>query len=203
MCLLFQFSWTYDERCRSGTTCRGCGANFERVDKLRDRSWSSWATFSAGLYIPYGWHETMWFYEIYAMGMPLFVPAAGGALLMHMFPSGFNSGAYTSRRTGWNPSGVREDLPAWETTMLWSGQGPGGLKEQAWPDAKSRSFYTEVTDFARLPELLYFDSYWELMAKICDTNFAKVSAAMKKAHRKWTLDSATVWLGVFSEFRAL
>ncbi|CAL1173796.1 unnamed protein product [Cladocopium goreaui] len=88
---------------------------FRYMSHLEDRSWKAWSSFRAAVVLPYD-AQTLVFYELYSLGMPLLVPEETLLPLFFMRSYGYDGS-------------VQHQRPGWQLTRSGAAWGPW---HQAW-----------------------------------------------------------------------
>ncbi|CAK0906181.1 unnamed protein product [Prorocentrum cordatum] len=155
------------------------GWSFVRMADLADKSWSNWARHRAAVVLPYDPQQIV-FYELYGMGLPLLVPSE--SLLPLMIRLGYtNLRDFARTRPGWT-------VPADELGCMWTEDAE--VWELRW--------WSSLTDYARMPHLLRWSSFPELMARLVHTDLPGLSARMRRESNVLLVRSADFWRGALA-----
>eukprot|EP00928_Gymnodinium_smaydae_P031526 TRINITY_DN23113_c0_g1_i1.p1 TRINITY_DN23113_c0_g1~~TRINITY_DN23113_c0_g1_i1.p1 ORF type:complete len:698 (-),score=84.37 TRINITY_DN23113_c0_g1_i1:61-1854(-) len=161
---------------------------FSSMNELADRSYRSWASHAACIYLPYD-PQLLTFHELYGMGVPIFVPAA--RLLPIYISPGYDTLAdFAVRRAGWTPP--KDILP-----FPWADVDDDGKPT---PYSALR-YWAELTDFVPnepgvrdgLPGLLAFETLAELFDMLLTTDFVAISAVMIARTRRDLTSTVAFW----------
>jgi len=139
-----------------------------------DSTWKAWSTFRAAVVLPYD-AQTLVFYELYSLGLPLLVPQETLLPLFFMRSYG-QDGHVAHQRPGWN---LRRSGAAWGR---WH---QGSFNELRW--------WAMFSDIARLPHLLVWSSLAELFSLLCPALLATTSTAMLEVTKQNRQRSLEFW----------
>jgi len=171
--------------------CTRLGANgtsqiaFVGLDELGGAPYRVLAAFRAAVLYPYDVALAI-FYELYSMGMPLFVPRA------ELLPFYVFRGLHSHR----DYHHIRHE-PLGGGAAPGAGLGPPPfippLGTEQW--FLSGRMWSDRTDFARFPHLLRFGAVAELLAALVPgaTDWAAVSASMRRFNDETLMRSAAHW----------
>ncbi|CAK0906182.1 unnamed protein product [Prorocentrum cordatum] len=166
------------------------GWSFVRMADLADKSWSNWARHRAAVVLPYDPQQIV-FYELYGMGLPLLVPSE--SLLPLMIRLGYtNLRDFARTRPGWT-------VPADELGCMWTEECLCAdieriLDAEVW----ELRWWSSLTDYARMPHLLRWSSFPELMARLVHTDLPGLSARMRRESNVLLVRSADFWRGALA-----
>ncbi|CAE7544288.1 unnamed protein product [Symbiodinium sp. CCMP2456] len=119
--------------------------SFRYMTHLKDRSWGAWASYRAAVVLPYD-PQTLVFYELYSLSMPLLVPSK--ELLPLFFARSYGQDGSTAvQRRGW--------------ALQRSGAAWGRWHEEA--SFNELRWWAHLSDVAQLPHLLAFASAMSLV----------------------------------------
>lgn len=150
---------------------------FRYMSHLEDRSWKAWSSFRAAVVLPYD-AQTLVFYELYSLGMPLLVPEETLLPLFFMRSYGYDGS-------------VQHQRPGWQLTRSGAAWGPwhqGSFNELRW--------WAMYSDLARLPHLLAWSSLAELFGFLLPSRAEKLSstsAAMRQVTQQHRQRSLNFW----------
>lgn len=143
----------------------------------RSKSYQVWSQWDGLIFLPYETAQ-MFFYEFYAMGLPIFLPSVS------MLPSYIYRGMVTIPDFDISiASPARDALP-----NPFNGHGH-------WPTAM---FWTRATHYAQLPGLHYFESFSDLFATLAkfieDPGIGmEMSAIMRKRGQEDLITASKFW----------
>lgn len=151
-------------------------ADFKFVDMhiLKDRSYSSWSQHRACVVLPYE-SETLVFYELYGMALPVLVPAEPLLTLFFMKSYGNVKDVYRQRR------GLILDFPETDGALAW---GPWMDVSDTGGSFGQLHWWGSLSDLARLPHLLKWSSVAEMMDFLAPENEWKLREATKGMRRE-------------------
>lgn len=150
---------------------------FRYMSHLEDRSWKAWSSFRAAVVLPYD-AQTLVFYELYSLGMPLLVPEETLLPLFFMRSYGYDGS-------------VQHQRPGWQLTRsgaAWGRWHQGSFNELRW--------WAMYSDLARLPHLLAWSSLAELFGFLLPSRAEKLSstsAAMRQVTQQHRQRSLNFW----------
>eukprot|EP00927_Polykrikos_kofoidii_P081678 TRINITY_DN7932_c0_g2_i1.p1 TRINITY_DN7932_c0_g2~~TRINITY_DN7932_c0_g2_i1.p1 ORF type:complete len:677 (+),score=95.96 TRINITY_DN7932_c0_g2_i1:39-2033(+) len=155
--------------------------SFYEKDELGGASYRTLGSFQATVLYPY-------FYELYSMGMPMFLPHVE-LLPFYVFRGLHSSNDYHHVSPGVLGNGNG-------STFRVSSQPPpflGALDIDSWFVAGP--YWSQFTDFARFPHLLRFGSVADLLDAFTPgtTDWIGISAAMRRFNEETLVRSAAQW----------
>ncbi|CAE7241959.1 unnamed protein product [Symbiodinium natans] len=159
--------------------------SFRYMTHLKDRSWRAWASYRAAVVLPYD-PQTLVFYELYSMAVPLLVPSK--ALLPLFFARSYGQDASVAiQRQGWR---LRRSGSAW-----------GRWHEEA--TYNELRWWALLSDIAQLPHLLAWSSLAELLALLTSPasgrTLADTSKAMAEVTKQNCWRSMSFWKATLAE----
>lgn len=136
--------------------------------------WKEWTTFSAAVYFPYEWLQTMTLYDWVNMAIPTFVPDSP----LYTYTQG------TNNRDEWAETVWGGDPPATDFPHRYAD----------WDDLDGRAYWWSLTDFAALPGIVAFASIGELLAGVAlQSSLWAASQRLRQAHLHRLAQSAVFW----------
>ncbi|CAE7780868.1 unnamed protein product [Symbiodinium sp. CCMP2592] len=155
--------------------------SFKYMTDLKDRSWGAWASSRAAVVLPYD-PQTLVFYELYSLAVPLLVPSKD--LLPLFFARSYGQDGSTAvQRRGW--------------ALQRSGAAWGRWHEEA--SFNELRWWAHLSDVAQLPHLLAWSSLAELMGLLNDAmRLVATSAAMIEVTNQNWRRSTLFWQAVLT-----
>lgn len=147
------------------------------------QGYSAFAEFKAAVIYPYS-PSQFWFYELYSMAVPIFMPTRES---MPLYVSQDYSVCpdFEGHRLGHAPQRVHPHSPF--DTDDWA----------------AMTYWTSFTDYLTLPNILHFASVPELLRLVEDSDLQSVSRQMKKTHMQHTGVAMTFWTQSLERIAAL
>eukprot|EP00933_Yihiella_yeosuensis_P041189 TRINITY_DN35610_c0_g1_i1.p1 TRINITY_DN35610_c0_g1~~TRINITY_DN35610_c0_g1_i1.p1 ORF type:complete len:781 (-),score=129.44 TRINITY_DN35610_c0_g1_i1:130-2169(-) len=135
--------------------------------------YGAFAEFLAAVIYPYAFSQ-FWFYELYSMAVPIYMPAKETLALLVSQDYAVCPG-FEGHRPGHAPHRVHPyspfDMDDWEAMTYW----------------------TKFTDYVQLPHVQYFDSVPNLILKLQTRNHRELSRVMKRKHTELLGHAASFW----------
>ena len=164
-------------------SCKTCNWRVWYPEELGEStSWGNWTQHRAALMIPYGWLQTITFYEFIAMAMPTLVPDQD---LMTMFVTSAVTNIPDFNTTISPPSSADYPYDCFNTHM--------SLESYQYSNA-AREYWTYMLDYTDPGSgLLTFGSVSHMIVQLQENDLLEVSRQMGENNKKWQARAEIFW----------
>jgi len=186
MCILNHFSQQAAMAASANEGGQVQPLRFLESTHLTEKERVGYATFSefiATVIFPYAFSQ-FWFYELYAMGVPLFLPSKA-TLPLYINQDYAVCPDFEGHRPGHSPLKVHPHSPFDRD------------------DFEAMSYWSQYTDYHRFPHVTYFESIPELIMKLGKQDHRATSRKMLQAHQQHLGVATTFWLSALDQVALL